>query len=139
MAQFETPQFIGREAKVIGPLTFKRAVYLGIPLIGIFIMWFVIGTTNFLMFVVLSVLAEGTGFVLGFVEIEGKTVPELIENAFVFLFKPKTYVWRRENTPATFHKTEYVNPRTGGASLPKDSLVRTSRVSDLSVRVQTKA
>jgi hypothetical protein len=42
MAQFETPQFIERQAKVIGPLTFRGAAYVGVPIILIFLIWFTI-------------------------------------------------------------------------------------------------
>ena len=138
MAQFETPQFIDREAKVIGPLTFKRAAYLGIPLAIIFALYFVMAADNFVLFVGISILLEGGGVALAFIKLEGKSIPEMIMNALFFLVRPKTFVWERGNTKLTYKKEEYINPYTKGESLPKDQLTQKSRVADLSLRVQTK-
>ncbi|KKW33480.1 MAG: hypothetical protein UY78_C0011G0009 [Parcubacteria group bacterium GW2011_GWA1_53_13] len=46
MAQFQTPQFIEREAKIIGPLSFKQAAYVGVPLIINFVLWFLIAANQ---------------------------------------------------------------------------------------------
>ncbi|HEX9722465.1 MAG TPA: hypothetical protein VGA53_04320 [Candidatus Paceibacterota bacterium] len=138
MAQFETPQFIDREAKVIGPLTFKRAAYLGIPLAVIFALYFVMAADNFILFVAISILLEGGGVALAFIKLEGKSIPEMIMNALFFLVRPKTFVWKRGNTKLTYKKEEYINPYTGPEGLPKDQLTQKSRMADLSLRVQTK-
>ena len=138
MAQFQTPQFIEREAKVIGPLSFKKAAYVGIPLIINFALWFMIAADYFIVFVVVALLLQGAGIALAFGKVEGRTFPELIMNVIFFLLKPKTYVWERGNTKLHFKKEEYVNPATNGEGLRKADLVRTSRVADLAVKVQTK-
>jgi len=136
--QFQTPQFIEREAKVIGPLTFKRAGYLGAPLAIIFVLWFLIAADYFIFFIAISLLLQGAGAALAFVKLEGKTIPQVIMNALFFFTRPKTFVWKRGNTDLKFKKEEYINPLTGGESIPKDQLIRKSRVSDLAVKVQTK-
>lgn len=138
MARFETPQFIEREPKVIGPLTFKNAAYLGAPLAIIFILWFVLAEQSLILFIAISGILEGIGITLAFVKIEGRSVPELLVNAFFFLFRPKTYIWKRDDVNIQFKKEEYVNPLVGKEGVPKDQLVQKSRVSDLAVRVQTK-
>jgi hypothetical protein len=138
MAQFETPQFIEREAKVIGPLTFKRAAYMGIPIVVIFFLWFTIAADNLIIFVAISILLESGGVALAFVKLEGKSIPEVMINALFFFTRPKTFVWKRGNTRLAFKKEEYINPNTDGKSIPKDKLIRKSRVADLAVKVQTK-
>jgi hypothetical protein len=138
MAQFETPQFIEREAKVIGPLTFKRAAYIGIPIVFIFILYFTIAAQYFIIFVALSVLIEGAGVALAFVKVEGKSIPLVLVNALFFFTRPRTFVWKRGSTNLEFHNEEYVNPAVGKEGIAKDTLTRKSRVADLSVRVQTK-
>jgi len=138
MAQFETPQFIDRESKVIGPLTFRRAGYLGAPLAVIFLLWFVLAANNFIAFVVASIALEGVGAALAFVKLEGKSIPQVLMNALFFFMRPKTYVWKRGNTQLNFKKEEYINPQTGGKSIPKDQLIQRSMVADLAVKVQTK-
>ncbi|MBI2098258.1 MAG: hypothetical protein HYT49_01160 [Candidatus Wildermuthbacteria bacterium] len=138
MAQFQTPQFIEREAKIIGPLTFKRAAYVGVPLMINFVLWFAIAADYFILFVLLAILLEGAGIMLAFGTVEGRTFPQLIVNVLFFMAKPKMFVWERGNTKLHFKKEEYVNPRTNGEGLQKAELVRKSRVADLAVKVQTK-
>jgi len=138
MAQFQTPQFIEREAKVIGPLTFKRAAYVGVPLMVIFTLWFVLAEKNFIAFVAISLLLEGAGVALAFMQVGGKAIPQFIMNALFFAAKPRTYVWQRGNTKLRFKEEKFVNPMTNGEGLQKAELVRKSRVADLAVKVQTK-
>ena len=138
MPQFQTPQFIEREAKVIGPLTFKAAAYVGAPLTVIFLLYFALADKYFILFIALSILLEGAGVALAFMKVESKSIPQIMTNALFFFTKPRTYVWQRGNTKLHFKKEEYTNPRTNGEDLQKADLVRTSRVASLAVRVQTK-
>lgn len=139
MAQFQTPQFIEHEAKVIGPLTFRRAGYIGAPLALIFVLYFAIAANNFIIFIALSILLEGVGVALAFGKIESKSIPVFLMNALYFFMKPKTYIWKRGKFSFHFKKEDYTNPLTeekGG--LRKEDLIRTSKVADLSVKVLTK-
>jgi len=138
MPQFQTPQFIEREAKVIGPLTFKAAAYVGFPLVIIFILYFAIAAQYFIFFIAISILLEGAGVVLAFMKVESKSIPQIMTNAVFFFTKPRTYVWQRGKTKLHFKKEEFTNPRTDGKGLQKADLIRTSRVASLAVKVQTK-
>lgn len=137
MPQYQTPQFIEREAKIIGPLSFRQAAYVGVPLAVNFALWFIIAADYFIVFVAIALLLQGAGIALAFGKVEGKTFPEVIMNVLFFLSKPKTYVWQRGNAKLHFKKEEYVGP-ANGAGLQKAELVRKSRVADLAVKVQTK-
>jgi len=138
MAQFETPQFIERQAKVIGPLTFRGAAYVGVPIILIFLLWFTIADSYFILFIGVSLLLQGAGVALAFVKLEGKTIPEVLRNAIFFFTRSRTYIWKRGNINVTFKPEQFINPSTNGESLPKNTLNRKSRIADLSVKVQTK-
>jgi len=138
MPQFQTPQFIEREAKVIGPLSFRKAGFVGVPLIIIFVLWFAIADRFFILFVAISILLEGVGVSLAFLQIEGKSFPQFMTNALFFFIKPKTYVWKRGKVNLHFKKEEYINPSTNGQGLQKADLIRKSRVADLATKVQTK-
>src|SRR3989344_180408 len=138
MAQFQTPQFIEREAKVIGPLTFRRAGYVGAPLVIIFMLWFAIAQNYFIIFILASVLLEGAGVILAFMKVGSKSVPEFLMNALFFTAKPKAYVWQRGHSNLRFKEEKFVNPLDNGEGLQKAELVRKSRVADLAVKVQTK-
>jgi hypothetical protein len=139
MAQFQTPQFIEHEAKVIGPLTFRRAGYIGAPLALIFVLYFAMAADNFIVFVALSVVLEGIGVALAFAKVEGKSIPTFLINAVFFFMKPQTYIWKRGKISLHYKEADYVNPLTEGqGGLRKEDLTRVSKVADLSVKVQTK-
>lgn len=138
MAQFQTPQFIEREAKIIGPITFRQASYIGIPLAVIFALYFILAADNFLLFIFISILLQGAGVALAFMKVQGKTIPTILMNALFFFVKPRIYVWQRGNTKLHFKKEKFVNPLLNGEGLQKAELVRKSRVADLAVKVQTK-
>ena len=138
MPQYQTPQFIEREAKIIGPLSFRQAAYVGVPLAINFALWFLIAADYFILFVAIAVLSQAAGIALAFGKVEGRTIPEVIMNVLFFLSKPKTYIWQRGNAKLHFKKEEYASPQANGAGLQKAELVRKSRVADLAVKVQTK-
>ncbi|MBI1971398.1 MAG: PrgI family protein [Candidatus Wildermuthbacteria bacterium] len=102
--QFQIPQFIEREAKVVGPLTFKQFVYLGVPGAFAFFLYF---TMPFFIFLVGTIALGFMGFALGFVKIGGRSLPTLIMNALSFSVGPKTYIWQKQS-------------RRGGAAGPKE-------------------
>jgi len=91
--QFQIPQFIEMENKIVGPLTMKQFLYLaaagGIGFITFFFfqtwLWFM--TTA----VFLAIAAS-----LAFIRYNGQPLPKIIFYAFGFFWKPKLYIWKRE-------------------------------------------
>jgi len=94
--QFQVPQFLDVEDKIVGPFTIKQFLYtaggvgLGylsyrfIPWIGVFL---------------------GIGFVafggaLGFYKFNNKPLVFLLESSFRYMQSSRFYVWRRQEKPA---------------------------------------
>ena len=90
---FQIPQFIEREAKVIGPFTFKQFVYLGVPGAVAFFLYF---TVPFTLFLIAAILLLGFGFVLGFLKVGAKSLPALLMDFLHFSASPKTYIWKKD-------------------------------------------
>ena len=65
--RFQVPQFIEHEAKVIGPLTFRQFIYLGIPAAIGFFLYFL---APFSVFLVVTVFTVGIGAILAFFKVE---------------------------------------------------------------------
>ena len=94
--QFQVPQFLDVEDKIVGPFTIKQFIYLAggvgmgymayrfIPLIG-----FIIG---------LGMIA--LGWALGFYKYNGKPFVYIIEAAFLYAKKDRLYVWKRKERAA---------------------------------------
>ena len=93
--QFQVPQFIETEDKIVGPLSLKQFLYVATAGgISIFL-YFAIPIIS--IWLICSLFAIGIALALGFVKYEGQGLPQLIGNAFLFLWEPKMYVWQPES------------------------------------------
>jgi MFS family permease len=92
--QFQVPQFIDLEPKIVGPLTLKQFFYIGgaagIILVGYFLLqtW---------LWILTSLVAVVLAIVLAFVKYNGQSTPIVVKAAFRFFWKPRFYVWRTKN------------------------------------------
>lgn len=89
--QFQVPQFLDVEDKVIGPLTIKQFLYivgsvgLGyiayrfIPYIGLFV----------------GLACIGLGWALGYYKPNKKPFVDMLESAFYYIKSSRLYVWKR--------------------------------------------
>lgn len=91
--QYPVPQFIDVEDTVVGPLTVKQTVILGLGAVIIFM-----SSLIFVAFIaVLIALPTLIGAILfAFYKPNGRPLYVLIANYFTYNFKPKLYIWRRE-------------------------------------------
>lgn len=91
--QFSVPQFIDVEDTVVGPLTVKQTVILGVGAMIVFI-----SSTVFVGFiaVLIAVPTVIASVALAFYKPNGRPLYVLIANYFAYVFKPKLYIWRRE-------------------------------------------
>ena len=99
------PQFIEREPKIVGPLTFKQFIFIGIAG-GICI--FLFFTVSLFVFILLTIVLLGGASALAFLKIGKTSLPVFIKNFFSFLFKPKIYLWKKKTSPPKFIKEEKV-------------------------------
>lgn len=93
MHQFQVPQFITVEDKVIGPFTIKQFLYLGgggLLIVGIYMF--------FELFIVILVGIPIAAFAaaLAFLKINEQPFPTIVKNAVFYFLKPRLYLWRQE-------------------------------------------
>jgi len=94
MKQFQVPQFITVEDKVIGPLTVKQAVYvLGGVILIIFSNLIFVPILFWPIAAVIAVLA-GT---LAFLKINDVPFPTIVKNGFFYFMRPRIYIWKKED------------------------------------------
>ena len=94
--QFQVPQFLDVEDKIIGPFTIKQFLYLtgGVGM-GY--------SANRLIPYIGSILGIGfivLGWALSFYKYNGKPFVFIIESAFFYLTKDRLYVWKRKERAA---------------------------------------
>lgn len=92
--QFQVPQFIETEDKIVGPLTLWQSLYVGGAGIVIFFLYFLIG--NIFMFLFISSILLGAALALSFIRISGRSLPAILHSAFTYYWNPQTYVWKPE-------------------------------------------
>lgn len=91
--QFQVPQFIEVEDKIVGPLTFKQFVFIAGGLGMAYVLW------RLLPIIVAAPLIMGTlglSAALSFMQINGRPFILGLENLFYFFLHPKLYLWNNE-------------------------------------------
>ncbi|MAF79811.1 hypothetical protein CL629_01900 [bacterium] len=93
MPTFQVPQFIEQKSKIVGPLTLKQFLYIGgaaaISLISYY-------TFTYFLWVIISLVVGAAAIAFAFVKINGREFSHVITAGFGYIWKPKTYTWKRE-------------------------------------------
>lgn len=137
--EFTVPQFIEKEAKIVGPFTFKQFIFIGIAG-GLCV--FLFFTVPFSLFLILAIFLLGGAFALAFFKIQRVSLPVFIKNLFSFLFKPKIYLWKKKGSPPKFLRKE--KPETKIREEEKEGrksklkIIRGGRLHELLTRIETK-
>lgn len=93
--EYQVPQFIGVEDKIIGPLTLKQFIYLagGAGLCVVFFSYL-----NTIVAFLLSAPVAAFVAALAFYKINGKPFIEIVEAGFNYFIHAKLFLWRREES-----------------------------------------
>lgn len=92
MAQFQVPQFIEVEDKIIGPLTLKQFMYLAVGGALLFILYFFL---QFFLWFFAALIIAPLALALAFLKINGRPFIYFIMSVITFIFKPKLYLWKK--------------------------------------------
>lgn len=96
MQQFQVPQFITVEDRIIGPLTLKQFLYLlGAASVGL-VGWFWL---NIFIFIFLALPIAGLFAAMAFAKINGQPLPAVIANALNYYLQPRLYLWKSAPPP----------------------------------------
>lgn len=130
--QFQVPQFIEREARVVGPLTFRQFAFLAVAGGAAFVLYFF---APLFVFAVASVALAGFGFLTAFVQIGGKSLPAVFMDFLNFQMGGKIYYWKKKRVFASAPAQpaapeEAPQPRATEIALSKES-----KVNKLSIKI----
>ncbi|MFH1894445.1 MAG: hypothetical protein ABH813_00875 [Patescibacteria group bacterium] len=136
--QFTVPQFIERESKIFGPLTFIQFIYIGSGGTVCLLLYFSFAKTNFLLFLLATAIIMSLTGSLAFLRIGGRSLPTMIKNFFFFTLAPKIYLWRRKNVPPRMIKKTEEKTEPEGAESSILKLAEKSQLKNLSNILETK-
>ena len=95
--QYQVPQFIDTEDKLVGPFSLRQFMYIGAAGMVSAICYFFLQTW---LFVIVAIISLGGAGVLAFLKINGRPLIKVITSAFSFYWKPQVYIWKSEHPVA---------------------------------------
>lgn len=92
--EYQVPQFIEVEDKIVGPLTLKQFIYIaggaGLSAVCLFYLPLIFG-------ILLALPIAGLAAALAFYRVNGKPFIEVMEAAFNYYTSSKLFLWKRED------------------------------------------
>ena len=96
--QFQVPQFIETEDKIVGPFTLKQFIYVAIAGVISFTLFFVLKLWLWLIIVFILV---GISVSLAFIKVNGRPLIIIIQAAFKYTWSPRIYTLKPEQPQAS--------------------------------------
>ncbi len=115
--EYQVPQFIEVEDKIVGPLTLKQFIYIA-GAAGLCIVFFVYLPTIFAF--LLSAPVVGLAAALAFYKVNGKSFIEVLEAGFNYYTGGKLFLWKH-NDPSVREQSV-----TAAAAAAAESTARTA-------------
>lgn len=134
--QFEVPQFIEHETGFLGPLTVRQTVIFVFGLGISFLIWLLIGTSNFWLFAVIAVTVIASSLALGFGKVNGLNLTTVLNNFFVFSVRPRLYLWKRKEVAVYYEKKPREKPSKEPEKESALKITKTSKTKELSKKIQ---
>ena len=128
--QFQVPQFIDIEDKVIGPLTVKQFLYILVASVIGFILFKLV---NFFVFIVLLIPIAAITIAFGFLKIHNRPFAELVKNFFGFLKKPDYYIWKKPKIIDPIEEKKI--PKLIKKQAPKKKKISKKRLQEINWRI----
>jgi hypothetical protein len=113
--RFTVPKFIEHEAKIIGPLTFRQFIFIGMAGAICFMLYF---TVPFSIFLIACFILGGGAIALAFLKIGGRSLSTISGNFLKFSVSPKIFIWRKVEAPIKVFKKEKIEKEEAEDELP---------------------
>ncbi|MCD6402411.1 PrgI family protein [bacterium] len=131
--RFTVPQFIEREAKIVGPLTFKQFIFFSIAGAICFIFYSIL---PFSIFLIVSIVLGGIAAAFAFLKIGGRPFPTILGNFLKYSFGPKMYIWKKKEVPIKMIEKEKIEEEKK-EELPL-KIAEKSQLKKLRTQIETK-
>lgn len=114
--EYQVPQFIEVEDKIVGPLTLRQFIYLAGGA-GLSVVLFLYAP----LWIAFPLIALIAGFVgaLAFYKMNGKPFIEVLEAGFNYLTGAKLFIWRHQDAALPARPVAPAAPQAPGAATPR--------------------
>jgi hypothetical protein len=136
--QFQVPQFIEKEAKIVGPLTFKQFLYLGAAGVVVFFLYFYLATKSLLAFVLITIFLGIGALAFAFLKIGGQPLFSILLKFLNFSFSSKIYLWKKKAIPPRIIKKEEKLKKEEPSGEPILKVAEKSQLKKLSTQIETR-
>ncbi|RJQ13527.1 PrgI family protein [Candidatus Parcubacteria bacterium] len=92
--RYEVPQFSEVETKIVGFLSFKQLIYLGVGGGMVYILYKT--APNPFVFIAIAGPIAALAIALAFVKVNGRPFLNFLGSLSQFLLRPKFYIWKKE-------------------------------------------
>src|SRR3989344_5778630 len=114
--EYQVPQFIEVEDKIVGPLTLRQFIYLaGVAGLGVILFIYL---PLWLAFPLIALVAGASG-ALAFYKINGKPLIEILEAGFNYYIGAKLFLWRHQEPKVPTHLARPTAPQAPVAAAPR--------------------
>lgn len=131
--RFTLPQFIEHEVKIVGPLTFRQFIFIGMAGGICFILYF---TIPFSIFLIACLILGGGAMALAFLKIGGRSLSTILGNFLKFFISPKIFIWRKVEAPIKVFKKEKIKKEEVEEELPL-KIAERSQLKKLRTQIET--
>jgi hypothetical protein len=132
--RFTVPQFIEREAKIVGPLTFRQFIFVAIAAAICFLFYF---SLPFNLFLLSCAVLGGGALAFAFLQIGGRSLPTVLSNFLRFNLTPKMYIWKKTEAKIEIIKKEVKKKEETEEELPL-KINEKSQLKKIKTRIETK-
>jgi hypothetical protein len=105
--QFQVPQFIETEDKIVGPLTLRQFLYLALVGGAAFILFFML---EFWLWLIIAFILFVGGVALAFIKINGRPMSLIIQAAFAYFWNPRVYTLKPKVSEPLTNKPSVTTP-----------------------------
>lgn len=130
--QYQVPQFITMESRIIGPLTLKQFLYLAFAGAILFVLWFLLIPAVWI-FVAIPIIAAAATF--AFLKINDRPFVYFFLSLLKYITKPKLYIF--STAPAEIKQE--VAPKKEEVAIPKvvEKKLTSSKLKELALILDT--
>jgi hypothetical protein len=119
--EYQVPQFIEVESKIVGPLTLKQFIYIA-GAAGLCILFFAYLPIIFAL--LLSAAVAALAAALAFYKVNGKSFAEILEAGFNYYTGAKLFLWKHQEPKIQKKNTGAEMTKPTGVSVPGRKLTR---------------